>query len=144
MFKHRHFHQHQQQHSLRVHYHVQQWKRLAAHLQPEILGWKMREDRLLPVPTDIPPAPPQLLKVLRCSCKTDCSTARCTCRKHGLECSFVCGECRGINCANASDFCTCIYILGSNKFLSSQTLLMIFRQSQHTKDILEPKTFSHP
>ena len=32
-----------------------------------------------------PPAPDDLLKVVRCQCKTDCDTRRCTCKKHGLE-----------------------------------------------------------
>jgi hypothetical protein len=32
--------------------------------------------------------------VIRCNCQTDCSTMRCSCKKHGLRCSIACGNCR--------------------------------------------------
>ena len=31
---------------------------------------------------------------------TDCSTLRCTCKKHNIECSPACGNCRGSGCTN--------------------------------------------
>ena len=46
-------------------------------------------------------APPNLLKIIRCNCKTGCSSRQCTCRANGLECTNVCGVCRGV-CTNAS------------------------------------------
>ena len=49
--------------------------------------WTTKDDNLVPVMTDLPPAPDELLRVIRCNCTTDCSTARCSCRKHSLECS---------------------------------------------------------
>ena len=57
--------------------------------------------RLEPRQTDLPPAPEDLLKVIRCNCKKDCSSMRCTCRKHGLECSMACGHCKGLSCSNS-------------------------------------------
>ena len=52
--------------------------------------------------TDLPPAPPELLKVFRCDCTTDCTSARCTCRKNGLKCTLACGHCQGTSCTNGS------------------------------------------
>ena len=58
--------------------------------------WLMKKDEnLVPVMTDLPPAP-----AIRCNCTTDCSTARCNCRKHSLGCSPACGQCRVIGCSN--------------------------------------------
>ena len=57
----------------------------------------------LPIKTDMPPAPMELLRLFRCNCKTGCDTSRCTCRNHGLECSLACGECKGLQCSNSSN-----------------------------------------
>ena len=54
----------------------------------------------MPIKTDMPPAPKDLLNIFRCNCKTGCSTKRCTCRRHALECTPACGECRGLSCSN--------------------------------------------
>ena len=53
---------------------------------------------------DMPPAPAELLKIIWCNCTTDCATARCTCKKHGMKCSMACGHCRGSSCSNANAF----------------------------------------
>ena len=60
--------------------------------------------RFYPTKTDSPPAPDDLLKVMRCNCSTDCSSARCSCQKRKLKCSLACGQCRGTACINASAF----------------------------------------
>ncbi len=60
-----------------------------------------KDENLVPVMTDLPPALDELLRVIRCNCTTDCSTARCSCRQHSLECSPACGQCRGIGCSNS-------------------------------------------
>ena len=36
--------------------------------------WKKSEDRLVPVQTDLPPAPDEQLEVIRCNCQIDCSS----------------------------------------------------------------------
>jgi hypothetical protein len=54
----------------------------------------------MPVKTKKQPAPEKLLVIIRCKCKTNCETKRCTCRKHGLECNIACLECRGHSCLN--------------------------------------------
>ena len=50
-----------------------------------------------------PPAPPNLLKIVRCSCKTGCKTMTCSCRKHGLKCTDSCKECHEVSCANCQE-----------------------------------------
>ena len=88
-------------HSKRVYYQVQEWK--GNHeLLPLDWGWKLHDGKLLPVTTDLPAAHESLLQMIRCNCKTDCKTMRCTCKKHGLDCSPACGICKGQTCLNSS------------------------------------------
>ena len=61
------------------------------------MGWKLVDGQLRPKLSDLPPAPDDLLKTIRL---TACSSARCTCKRHKLECSVSCGECRGTSCLN--------------------------------------------
>ncbi|XP_045465738.1 101 kDa malaria antigen-like isoform X1 [Harmonia axyridis] len=37
-----------------------------------------------------------------CSCKTNCLSARCGCKKSGLKCNKFCKSCQGQSCDNAS------------------------------------------
>ena len=72
-------------------------------LDPRQWGWRVREmdGKMFPVLTDQPPAPSRLLTLVKCNCKGDCDNRRCTCKKHGLQCSQMCGECRGVSCLNS-------------------------------------------
>ena len=89
-------------HSFRVFYQIVQWKGSPVELLPEEWGWIVTEDGIHPTPTDIAAAPDSLLKVIRCSCKTDCKSQRCSCRKHDLKCTLACTHCCGTDCQNAS------------------------------------------
>lgn len=60
----------------------------------------MNEGVMYPIMTDLPPAPESILKVIKCGCKGTCSTARCTCKKNGVECSPACKNCKGTSCLN--------------------------------------------
>ena len=51
--------------------------------------------------TDLPPATENLWHINRCNCKINCDSKRCTYRKHCLDCSVGCGECRWIACSNS-------------------------------------------
>ena len=84
-------------HSLRVYHQVQQW--LDVEISPLAWGWKVSAGKLVPIMTDLQPAPQKFLEVVRCGCKSGCITMRCSCRKHGMICTMACSECRGI-CAN--------------------------------------------
>jgi hypothetical protein len=64
-------------------------------------GWKLDNGLFVPVRTDMPPAPSELMAIIRCKCKTNCDSKRCSCRKHGLECSIACKECKGSSCSNS-------------------------------------------
>ena len=64
-------------------------------------GWKESEGGLTPVHTDLPTAAEELLRVIRCNYKTDCTNMRCTCIKHNVKCSPACGNCRGSGCINS-------------------------------------------
>ena len=88
-------------HSQRVHLQVQTWTSTNS-LVPEDWGWELVQDHLQPVKTNLPPAPETLLKTIRCNCKQNCDTKRCSCRKHGLDCSVGCGDCQGVSCTNSS------------------------------------------
>jgi len=57
-----------------------------------------------PTMTDSPPAPDDLLKIIRCNCLTKCQNARCSCIKHGLKRSAACGNYHGSACSNASGY----------------------------------------
>ena len=85
-------------HSLRVYHQVQQWR--GVHKRATEWGWRLKDDKMLPVATDLQPAPEYLLEAINCNCKTDCSSRRCSCVKFGLYCSPACGQCKGLLCCN--------------------------------------------
>ena len=82
-------------HSLRVYYHVMYWKGKGDSMKPGKWGWHIVDGKCLPMQTDKPAAPAELLDIISCSCKKVCDTKSCTRRQHGLQCSDVCTECRG-------------------------------------------------
>ena len=87
-------------HSLRVYAQVLQWR--GEEVNVEEWGWTMKGILVVPVMTDLQPAPDSLLHIVRCTCKSGCSTMRCSCRKNNLECSPACSQCRGYSCTNCS------------------------------------------
>ena len=91
-------------HSKRVFLQINQWKDPECDMQPEEWGWTCTATGLHPIATKKPPAPAELLKIIRCNCTTDCSSARCSCQKHGMRCSMACGQCQGTSCSNATAF----------------------------------------
>lgn len=98
-------------HAHRVHYQVCQWKALSTSvLNPTEWGWVLQGGSLYPIKSDVPPAPEELLKFMRCNCKLSskntCGTLSCSCKKHGLKCVKSCGDCHGESCNNQTfDIC---------------------------------------
>jgi DNA polymerase IIIc chi subunit len=92
-------------HSMRAYLQVQDWIK-ESELDPTLWGWKSETGQFVPVRTDMSPAPAELLAIIRCKCKTNCDNKQCSCRKHRLECSVACKECKGSSCSNCppSDF----------------------------------------
>ena len=84
-----------------VYLQVQELICLDRDLDPQLWGWQISSGQLEPQTTDLPPAPDFLLRYIRCNYKTDCKSKACTCRKHGLDCSLACGECKGLSCDNS-------------------------------------------
>ena len=89
-------------HSLHVYLQVQEWKNSTIKHDPINWGWQECEEGFVPIRTSLPPAPEHLLRVIRCNCQTDCSTLRCSCKKHNIECTLACGNCKGTGCTNTS------------------------------------------
>ena len=83
-------------HSLRVYHQVQSW--LGQTKDPLQYGWKNVDDVLYPVTMDKPAAPDSILSPIKCSCKTNCQSARCSCRKNGVLCSYFCACDQCTNC----------------------------------------------
>ena len=86
-------------HSYRTYHQVQTW--MGKDLNPLDWGWCDNGDGLAPIKCVLAAAPERLLKILRCNCKLNCDSKKCSCRKHGLLCTTCCGECRGISCSNS-------------------------------------------
>ena len=70
-------------HCFRVHLQIIQWKSLmAADIDPKKWGWKLEKTKLVPIQTDLPPGPQDILNVIHCKCKSSsrnpCGTLLCS------------------------------------------------------------------
>jgi len=112
-----------------------EWKTLSCDtLRPT--DWHLEGDHLTPVTTDLPIAPNEILHVVRCGCKTLCSTASCTCRRNGLHCMPAC-KCYGsdlktVNIMNMTSLrlmlqrsCLMMTLTGLKKRLLSNDVLLL-------------------
>ena len=62
--------------SYRVYAQVQQWR--GTEVNVEEWGWKANDGQVIPVMTDLPPAPDSLLRIVRCNCASGCGTMHCS------------------------------------------------------------------
>ena len=85
------------QHSLRAYHQIQSW--CENFVDPVGWGWKQKEDFYLPVTSDLPAAPAEIMEILYCNCKTGCKQQQCSCVKHGIRCGPGCTNCIE-NCEN--------------------------------------------
>ena len=81
------------QHILRAHVQARVWGQ-AAVPQQELLdpmenGYHRDSDdgQLQPATTDVPPAPEPIVEMVRCQCKGNCSSNRCSCKSKNLPCT---------------------------------------------------------
>ena len=88
-------------HAYRAYFAVQEWLGNPAKLEAIKWGWQLCDGMLNPVFNDREPAPPQVLQMISCGCKTGCGKI-CMCRKSGLQFTEMCSNCIGFNCTNAS------------------------------------------
>ena len=103
-------------HGLRVHLQVVTWESTGEiDLDPLEWGWKLNENwYLVPIMTDLDPAPSHLLQFVRCRCKAEnrrCSTSICSCRTHGLKCVSSCGTCRRKSCENKKNETSILFLI---------------------------------
>ena len=85
-------------HCYRAYHTVQMW--LGNQLDPTGWGWRINSTgMLIPIETDKPVAPDNVLKMISCGCKSGCGRS-CGCRKAGLKCSVMCSQCYGFMCSN--------------------------------------------
>ena len=85
------------QHIFRVYHAVQQF--MGNELPATNWGWIKNECTLYPVLTDKAIAPDNLLELISCGCKSNC-TGNCGCRNISMNCTTMCKECHGRKCSN--------------------------------------------
>lgn len=95
-------------HALRVHLQITLWRQLSNNsLDATEWGWTVSGNQMTPIFTDLGAAPEDLLRFVRCKCKSStknpCGSNSCSCRKHGLKCVAACGDCRGVTCNNCDE-----------------------------------------
>ena len=85
-------------HTLQVFLQIDLTKGITDNLKPTEWGWKNVDGHTVVMQTDLLLATKKLIQVFRC----DCKTGNVTCKRHGLNCSSVCGEFKGQSCSNAT------------------------------------------
>lgn len=94
------------QHILRAKIQARVWGQASVAQQslPEPLGngyCRTKDGQLQPLTTELLPAPEAILEMVRCLCKTNCSTKRCSCAAVNLPCTEIC-QCTS-DCQNDQD-----------------------------------------
>ena len=94
------------QHILRTHVQARVWGQVAhpqqVPLDPLQNGNHKDHDdgQLNPTTTDVPPAPKAIIEMVRCQCKGNCTSNRCSCKSNNLPCTdLMCNT----NCENDED-----------------------------------------
>ncbi|KAJ8418782.1 hypothetical protein AAFF_G00002810 [Aldrovandia affinis] len=94
------------QHVLRAHIQARVWGQTDI-VQQEFLDplqngyYKDKDGQLKPVTTEFLPAPEAIIEMVRCQCKVDCSSHRCSCNSVELPCTELC-QCSA-DCQNDED-----------------------------------------
>ena len=97
------------QHILRAHVQARVWGQAAAPqqdlLDPLENGYHRDSDdgQLQPTTTDVPPAPEAIVELVRCQCKGNCSSNRCSCKSKNLPCTDLCLCNAEMQCENDAD-----------------------------------------
>lgn len=66
---------------------------------PTSHGWVQDGNRLQAAPTTLLPAPKTALELIKCRFKGSCIPMSCSCKKHSLKCTDMCG-CFARKCEN--------------------------------------------
>jgi len=87
-------------HCRSVYYQIMVWLGIEEGMDAMNWGWKLLDNRFVPLMPRMNAAPDSLLKVIRCNCSTACKTLRCSYRRYGLPCITVCRPCQLKECDN--------------------------------------------
>lgn len=94
-------------HVRRAHLQMILWKAADQQSPPQLditqFGWEMKDGILSPSFDTGPAAPPGLIDVISCGCKSggkSCSTERCSCQKNTMSCTIYCTCTAGDECCN--------------------------------------------
>lgn len=79
-------------HYLRVYLQMQGW--MDQKLNPVKFGWFQKSTTLRPIATNLPAAPIDILSKIRCGCKGECDSNRCSCFCAGFKCTSACKACK--------------------------------------------------
>jgi len=84
-------------HVMRCHYQALVWrqadKRRPVLPSPEVMGWSLEANALVPILMSLPAVPESCMELISCKCSTRCRFAHCKCRKARLGCTAAC-KCR--------------------------------------------------
>ena len=72
-------------------------------------GWNVDEDGHLEIQWMLRPiAPPEILQLISCNCKSRCATRNCVCHAHNVKCTDLCGcgSCDNLSRSSSSSSCS--------------------------------------
>ena len=92
-------------HKLRANYVTMMFKNSTVSFTPTLplvtdCGWNIEDGILVPIMTDMLPAPAVAIDLVTCKCKKSCMNKRCACLKNGFKCTDAC-NC--VDCHNQDD-----------------------------------------
>ena len=85
-----------QQHVFWIYHQIQEWRGDYV-LDPLKWDWQLTKQGIMPIEITKQVAPPELLKIVRYGCKTDCARKNCTCRHCGVFCTNICSDWRAVS-----------------------------------------------
>jgi hypothetical protein len=81
-------------HCLRTYYQIMVWTEREGDIDVMNWGWKLEDNNLVPIMSEMNAAPDNLIKMIHCNRTTACKTPCCSCVGYGLPCHAVCGLCQ--------------------------------------------------
>ena len=87
-------------HCCSLYYQIMVWIGMEEGMDPMKWGWKLLDNRFVPLMSRMNVAPNSLLQVIHCNCSTACKTLHCSCRRYGLPSTTVWGPCQLEECDN--------------------------------------------
>ncbi|KAH3816206.1 hypothetical protein DPMN_117718 [Dreissena polymorpha] len=67
------------------------------------MGMETGQRHIIPIMTQNNASPEELLQIDNFNYFLGCKSSRCSCRRHGLPCTAVCGTCQTENCKSPNN-----------------------------------------